>query len=110
VVTRSSWEKRITLLSEPFFELLCAIAFATRPGFLTIQVAAIFARVRVLHGEQFEVFFPIGAFLRERRRAEANFYPADRAIVTQPGMFHVLEIFIAGDRTVPQRSLINGTR
>jgi hypothetical protein len=58
--------------------------------------------VRVFHAEQFEVFLPIGAFLGEWRRAEANFYPTDRAIVTQPGVFHILEIFVTGDRAMPQ--------
>lgn len=103
-------EKRITPLREPLFELFCAIAFAACPRFLTIQVSAIFARVRVLHAEKFKVFFPIGAFLREWRRAEANFHPADRAIVTQPGVFHVLEILIASDGTMPQRPFLNGAR
>jgi hypothetical protein len=101
-------EKRITSLREPFFELLCAIALAACPRFLTIQVATIFACVRVFYAKQFEIFFPIGPFLRERRRAEANFHPTHGAIITPSGVFHVPEIFIAGDGTVSQRFCING--
>jgi hypothetical protein len=108
--SREPLEKRITPLREPVFELFCAIALAACPRFLTIQVSAIFARVRVLHAEKFEVFFPVGAFLREWRVAEANFHPADRAIATQPGVFHVLEIFIASDGTMPQRPFVDGAR
>jgi hypothetical protein len=101
-------DKRITSLREPFFELLCAIALAARPRFLTIQIATIFTCVRVFYAEQFEVFFPIGALLCEWRRAEANFHPTHGAIITQPGVFHVPEIFIAGDGTASQRFFING--
>jgi hypothetical protein len=95
-------------LSESLFELLCAIALTARPRFLTIQVATISACVRVFYAKQFEIFFPIGPFLCERRRAEANFHPAHGAIITQPGVFHVPEIFIAGDGTVSQRFFVNG--
>jgi hypothetical protein len=96
-------------LREPLFELFCAIALAARPRFLTIQVAAISACVRVLYAEQFEIFFPIRALLCEWRRAEANFHPSDRAIAAEPGVFHVLEVFIAGNGPVAQRPFINGT-
>jgi hypothetical protein len=64
--------------------------------------------MRVFYAEQFEVFFPIGPFLRKWRRAEANFYPTHGAIVSEPGAFHIPEIFVAGDGAVPQRLFING--
>jgi hypothetical protein len=62
-----SFEKGFTALSEPLFESPRAIASAARPRFLTIQVAAIFACVRVLNAQHFKVFFPIGTFLGQWR-------------------------------------------
>ena len=103
-----SLEKWIALLSEALFELSCAVAFAARPGFLTIQVAAISTGVRVLHAEQVEIFFPVRAFLREWRRAKANLYPSGGPIFTQPGVFHVPKIFIASDGAVAKRLFFNG--
>jgi hypothetical protein len=101
-------EKRNPCLRESLFELPCAIALAAGPRFPTIQVATIFTCVRVLYAKQFEVFFPIGPFLCKWCRAEANFHPTRGATITQPGVFHVPEIFIAGDGTVSQRFFING--
>ena len=88
--------------------MLCAIALAAGPRFPTVQVTAISASMRVFYAEQFEIFFPIGALLCEWHRAEANFHPTDRAIVAEPGVFHVPEIFIAGNGTVSQRFFIDG--
>jgi hypothetical protein len=102
------FEKRITPLGELFFESLRAIALTARPWLLAIQVAAIFACMRILYAEQFEIFLPIGPFLCEWRRAETNFDPTDRAIAIEPGIFHIAEIFIASDGTASQRPFVNG--
>src|SRR5262249_54834493 len=49
------------------------------------------------------------AFFRQRRRAETNLHPANGAIVIESGVFHVVEIFIPGDRTSTQCPLVNGS-
>src|SRR5580693_8525786 len=64
--------------------------------------------MRVLHAQQFEVLLPIRAFLRQWRRTETNLDPSYRTITTRPSVFHVFEIFVAGDGALAQGSFING--
>ena len=60
-------EKGIAGLMEAVFELLRAIAIATRPRLFTVRIAAVSPGVGVFHAQQFEVAFPIGALFGERR-------------------------------------------
>ncbi len=45
------FEKGSASLGKPLLELPCAIAIAAGPGLLTVQVAAVSARVRVFHAQ-----------------------------------------------------------
>jgi hypothetical protein len=87
-------------LGEPLLELLCAIAIAAGPRFFAIQVAAVFARVRVLYAQKLEILLPIGPFLLQRCRAETDFHPPNSAVVIEPGVLHIIQILIPGDGTL----------
>gem|GEM_PF-6709743 len=57
----------------------------------------------VRHTQQLKVFLPIRTLLGEWGRTETNFDPMYFFVIAAPSMVHVVEIFIAGDRTLPQR-------
>ena len=50
-VRHEPFEKRVASLGKPSLELPCAIAIATGPGFLAVQVAAVSTRVRVFNAQ-----------------------------------------------------------
>jgi hypothetical protein len=83
------------------------VAFAASPGLAAIFVAAVAAGVGVLHFHQVEKLLPVGALLRERRRAIADLDPAGGAVVEQPGLAHVAKVFAAGDRAGAQSAAID---
>jgi hypothetical protein len=101
-------KKCLPFLSKPLFELTGAIAVAAGPKLRAVQVSAIFTRMRVLDTQQCEVFFPKITFFRQWRCTETNFDPSYRTITTKPSVFHVFEIFVAGDGAVSQGLFIDG--
>src|SRR5687767_13339427 len=63
---RSSGLKWLPLPREPSLEALGAIAVATRPRLVAIDVAAAAARVSVLHLKQLEILLPVRPFFGQR--------------------------------------------
>src|ERR1700730_6278288 len=68
-------QERFTAVLQLFLQLRRAIAIAAGPRLGAIFMAAIAARVRVLHHEKLEIFLPIRALFFERRSAEARLHP-----------------------------------
>jgi hypothetical protein len=95
---------------EARFEACRAIAVSARPRFGAIRIATPAARVRVLHFQQIKIFFPVGTFLGKRRRTVAHLDPLHTAVIELPRVGHVPEIFIAGDRSFSERSLVYRAR
>lgn len=63
--------------------------------------------MRVLHFQQIEILFPVRALLIQRRGAETGFDPMRNAILADAGLFHVVNIFVAGDGAAPQGTVAN---
>ena len=72
-------------------------------------MAAPASRVRVLHAEEIEVGLPIRPLLGERRGTEAGLHPLDPTVRERAGLFHVVEILVAGDRTRPERAIFDSS-
>ena len=71
-------------------------------------VAAVPPRMGVLHFNQIEVLFPVGALLLERRRAEAGLHPLHGPVLELARVFHVVQVLVAGDRAAPQGTVRDG--
>ena len=69
---------------------------------------AIASRVRVFHAEQFKVLLPVRTLFVEWRRAETGFNPVRGAVIADPSLLHVVNIFIAGNGAATERSIRNG--
>ena len=95
--------------SQFFLELLRAITLAAGPRFCSIFVTAIAARVRILHAEQVEIFFPIRPLFRERRITKTGLDPSRHALFVYARLLHVIEVFVAGDRALPERFIFDRT-
>ena len=76
---------------------------AARPRLLARLVAALPSRMGVLHALQLEVLLPVRPLFVQRLGAEADLDPARGAVVAQPGVGHVAEVFAAGDRAGAER-------
>ena len=83
-------EKRISLCCESLFQFLRTIAVATGPWFAAVFVPAGATGMRILHAEQFKIFFPIRTLFRKRRIAEASFHPDRSSGFVQPRFAHVV--------------------
>jgi len=70
-------------------------------------MSAIAPRVRVLHTEQLEILFPVRTFFRERLIAKTGLNPRCDILIVYPRLFHVAKVFVAGNGTFPERSIIN---
>ena len=93
--------------SEFFLQLFRAIAVAAGPKLCSVFMPAIAPRVRILYAEQFEILLPVPALFRERRLAEASFYP-DRSFGFVHGrLAHVVQIFLAGDGAASERTVVD---
>ena len=79
------------------FELRRAVAVATGPWFRTVFMATISAGMCVFYRQEIEKFFPIRAFLFQRRIAKTGFDPFGCAIGIEPGRLHVGLVFVARD-------------
>lgn len=91
-----------------FFKAARAVAVATSPWFLAVQVSTITAGVRILDAEEFKVLFPIRTLLRERRGTETDFDPPRGTVLTQAGVLHVVQVFVPRDGALTQRPLGDG--
>jgi hypothetical protein len=90
---------------QTLFQPLCAVAIAASPGFGAVFVAAIAAGMGVLHSHQFEEFLPVRAFLLQWCGAVTHLDPFRRSVVSEAGLFHVVDILVAGDRPATQRAI-----
>lgn len=95
----NSGEKIFAARRQLRFELLRAVAIAARPRLRPILVPAIPPRMRILHIHELEEFFPIRPLLIERRIAKADFHPLGEPIRGEARLPHVVQIFVAGDRS-----------
>jgi hypothetical protein len=84
------------------FEFLGAVAVAARPWFSSVRISAVLAGVRILDAKEMEILLPIGPFLLQGTGAKAHFDPRTHAISLDAGSGHILQIFIARDRTLAQ--------
>ena len=103
-----SVKKRLSGFLQTFLQAPGAGAIAARPRFGTVFMAAIAPRVGVLNPEKVEVFLPVRAFLLQGRCAIADFHPCGSSVFQQTGLFHIVEIFVAGDRPAAQSALSDG--
>jgi len=101
------FQKRISLRGQALFKFLRAITVATRPWLAAVFVAAGAARVRIFHAEQFEIFLPIRAFLRQRRIAKTSLNPGRDAPIVYPRLLHIVQVFVTCDGATAQRAIIN---
>ena len=97
-----------TVPLEALFELFSAIAVRAGPRFGAVKIAAIPAAVSVFDTEEFEIFLPVRAFFGEWRGAKAGLDPVRRAIFGESRLFHVVDIFVAGDGTLAEGAFADG--
>ena len=83
------------------------VTVPARPWFGAILITTLPPIMSVLNFGKFEVLFPIGLLLLERRRAVANLDPASRSIGAQTRAFHVAETFAFGNRALSQGLVFN---
>ena len=62
----------------------------------------------VLHFFQDEKLLPVLAFFEKRCRAEAHLDPPYESIFAGASVRNVAKIFVAGDRALAERSLVDG--
>jgi hypothetical protein len=86
-----------------------AVALGTGPWLGTVPVAAIAPCVRILDGEQLEVFLPISTFFGERSWAETHFHPMNCSIVVPARAFHITEVFVTGNGAAPKGFIADRT-
>ena len=94
-------QKRFPYALEFVFELLGAIAIAAGPRFGAVFMPAIPASMGVLHTEELKIFLPIGPLLGERWIAKTGFNPRCGPGRIDPGLLHIVPIFIAGMEPLP---------
>jgi hypothetical protein len=99
--------ERLAFRSKPLFEPVGAVAIVTGPILRAVQVTTAAAGVRVLDLQQFEIFFPVGAFFRQRGVAITDFNPLNVSIIELPGILHIPEILVAGNRSAAERTFLN---
>jgi hypothetical protein len=85
-------------------EAFCAIAVRAGPGLCAIPVTAILSVVSILDAEQLEVLFPIRPLLLKRGRAKTGLNPMCNAILANPRLFHVINVFITSNGTFSECS------
>ena len=93
---------------QPLLQTPRAITIGAGPWFGPIEVAAVFAIVRVFHAEKFKKLLPIGAFFGQRSRAETSFHPVSNALLADACLLHVINVFVARNGTGAQRFVFNG--
>jgi hypothetical protein len=79
--------------------LFGAGAVAAGPWFSAILVAAISACMGILNTDEVEELLPVGAFFLERGWAVADLDPDRGPVFLKAGVFHVVKVLVAGDRS-----------
>ncbi len=97
MVSTQRGQKRLTALPKFFFQSFRAVAVAARPRFAAVFVTAVFAIVRVLDAEQFEVFLPVRFLLLQWSGAVADFDPTNGLVRIKTRLLHIAKILISGD-------------
>ena len=102
------FQKRLSGLLQPLFEAPSAIAIGAGPGFSAVFMAAISSRMSVLHLQQFKIFLPVRPFFIQRRGAETGFNPVSDALLVEPGVPQIVNVFFSRNRAAAQRPIGNG--
>jgi hypothetical protein len=100
-------QKCFTAFAQFLFQPACAIAIAAGPRFGSVQVPAIISAMRIFDAEQLEIFFPVGTFLGEGRRAKTGFYPMGDTVFGHARLFDIIDILVSGNRALPQGAVLN---
>jgi hypothetical protein len=101
------FQERFALVAKRRLQFLGAIAIAAGPWFSSILVTAIAAGVRIFHAERLKIVFPVGPLFRQRRIAKTAFHPGGDAVSIQPRLVHVVQILVARDRPLAERSTVD---
>src|SRR6185295_10507091 len=99
-----------TLGFEARLEARGAVAVAARPGLEARLVAAPAAGVCVLDFFEGKEGFPVLALFGQRRGAVADLDPLHAAVVELTRGVHVAEVLVAGDRSAPERPVLDRAR
>ena len=100
-------QKRFARSLQSFFQPFGAIAVAASPGLHAVLVTAVFPRVCIFHAEQVEIFFPVRPFLRQRRIAKTGLDPDRNRLFVHACLLHVVQVFVPGYRTFPERLIFD---
>src|ERR1044071_7384774 len=103
------FEERLSLIAQFLFQLCRAIAFTAGPRFRSVLMPAISTRMCVLNARQVEIFFPIRSLLGQRRIAETGLHPPRHAAL-DPGLGHVMKIFVPRDRALAESAVLYGRK
>lgn len=103
-------EEGLAVFAKTLLEFPGAIAVGAGPRLGAVEVAAVSAAVRVFDADELEVFLPVRPFLGERRGAKAGLDPVGGAVVGESGLFHVVNIFIAGNGAATERAVADGAQ
>jgi hypothetical protein len=60
------------------------------------------------HLDEIEVFLPVGLFFGKRPIAETGLNPNGDAGGIDSRFFHIVNVFVPGDRALPERLLVDG--
>ena len=101
-------QEGFAFLALALFEAFGAIAVGAGPGLGAVQIAAVFAIVRVFDAEEVEIFFPVRTLLLKRRWAETGFDPMGSAVVPEASLLHVVEVFITRDGALAEGAVADG--
>ena len=95
-------QKRFATRRQPFFEPFRTIAIGARPELGPVFVTTIAPRMRVFHGQEIKIFFPIGTLFLKRRVTKASFYPIRLALGIHARHLHVVQVLVARDDPLPR--------
>lgn len=93
---------------KPSLQTVGTVAVAAGPGFRAVFVATTAPSVRVLHGEQIEILFPVRAFFFQWRGTKAGLDPSHTTVRKLARTGHVVQVFISGHRSSPEQSGADG--
>jgi len=100
-------QERFTAFRQPLLEPLGTIAGAAGPNLRAIFISTAAAIMRVLHAREIEILFPIGTLLEQRAGTITHLNPARRAILADPGVLHIAQIFAFGHRSAAKRATLD---
>ena len=99
--------ERLALHSKPLFEPVGTVAIVTGPILRAVQVTTATSGMRVLNFQQVEILFPVGPFFRQRGVAVTDFNPLNVSVIELPGLLHISQILITGNRAASERTFLN---